>query len=234
MGDLCNKSFDEQFRKIDGLTWLPWVGKDYEKSERRILLIAESHYVKDDSENIEKAKQEWLNDETSTRQCVQECPIEKWWHNNMYANLHKALFLEDDFNAEKLWSHISFYDFVQRPMDYTIQERPVEKDFLSGWEVFCKVIDIIKPTDCIFIGVKASDTFVYSMNQLKIEHSDIEYEKIDDVKTYGRTFSMPKGNQNILMAAIQHTSSFFSPPVWHDSLLKTMPKAMDFIRKCAK
>lgn len=36
---------DENFNKIDGLNWLPWVGKEYFDSERRILIVGESHYL---------------------------------------------------------------------------------------------------------------------------------------------------------------------------------------------
>ena len=34
--DLGSTKFDKQFEKVEGLSWLPWVGHDYVKSERRI------------------------------------------------------------------------------------------------------------------------------------------------------------------------------------------------------
>ena len=39
--------FDDQFRSIQGLHWLPWIGKDYLKvpPEKKLLIVGESHYV---------------------------------------------------------------------------------------------------------------------------------------------------------------------------------------------
>ena len=39
------KSFDLELKKISGLTWLPWIGEQYENNEQRILLVGESHYT---------------------------------------------------------------------------------------------------------------------------------------------------------------------------------------------
>lgn len=36
------KKYDDRFKMIDGLEWLPWVGKNYDKTG--VLIIAESHY----------------------------------------------------------------------------------------------------------------------------------------------------------------------------------------------
>ena len=38
--------FDDEFKKITGLTWLPWVGKNFDNC--KILIVAESHYTNTD------------------------------------------------------------------------------------------------------------------------------------------------------------------------------------------
>ena len=52
--DLGSTIYDKQFETIEGLSWLPWVGHNYINSKRRILIIAESHYV--NGEDIELKK----------------------------------------------------------------------------------------------------------------------------------------------------------------------------------
>jgi len=55
--ELLNTQFDEQFEKLKplGLKFLPWVGADYEKSETKILIVGDSHYVEgEDDKEIEK------------------------------------------------------------------------------------------------------------------------------------------------------------------------------------
>ena len=50
--DLGSSIIDNQFDQIEGLSWYPWVGHNYMNSERRVLIVAESHYVKE--------KEQWL------------------------------------------------------------------------------------------------------------------------------------------------------------------------------
>jgi len=49
-------------------------------------------------------------------------------------------------------------------MDYSSfegekREQPNNSDFKNGWAVFEEVVKILKPTDCIFLGLKASEGF---------------------------------------------------------------------------
>ena len=49
--NLCTESFDNEFERVKGLTWFPWIGKNYIDSKRRIMIVAESHYVNDKTTN---------------------------------------------------------------------------------------------------------------------------------------------------------------------------------------
>ncbi len=42
--NLLDLSKDNALEKIPTLTWLPWIGKDYFNSNKRLLIIGESHY----------------------------------------------------------------------------------------------------------------------------------------------------------------------------------------------
>ena len=57
MNNILYKSLDSQFDKIENLTWFPWVGKGYKCAKRKLLVVGESHYLNEDSdENNEKMR----------------------------------------------------------------------------------------------------------------------------------------------------------------------------------
>lgn len=225
-----DKQFDELFSKVENLTWLPWVGNNFAKAERRILLVAESHYcVEPDEQERTIQIEEMMNDKENTREIVLECPINGDWSNNMFANLHRTFFLNESFNSEVFWDNVAFYNFVQRPMNYSIGERPNDNDFYRGWQVFLHVIDILKPTDCIFIGVSAADYFNQSMAMLGIDKNCSNVEWIDGQGAYARRFSINRDWGTLTPLCIKHTSSYFSYDYWHGFLIKHYKAIIKYI-----
>lgn len=222
------KSFDLELKKISGLTWLPWIGEQYENNEQRILLVGESHYTKPDEKlSIEQAKELLLRDENFTREVIKECPIEKLWRNNMFDNLHRTFFLNNDFETTLFWKNVAFYNFVQRPMDYSYKERPTEDDFLRGWEIFNEIINILKPSAYLFIGVGASNFFHKAKNKYNIIGSDVQW--LDGQGAYGRKFEIENGSIKIPIVAIRHTASYFDYNSWHSFLMKYFKKELVFL-----
>lgn len=233
--DLGTTEFDKQFEKIEGLSWLPWVGHDYFKSERRILIIAESHYVKEGSKNIELQKKEVVKNKLETRQCVAECPVCDEWKNSMYNNLHRCLFCTSNLqetDREKLWNNLVFYNFIQNPMDYSGElwekERPDWNAFYDGWRIFVEIVKIVKPTECLFVGVTASNFFNQYMIDHNIEHSNVE--SLDKIgKTYGRKHSITIDGRVVPIIGIQHTSHHFEWERWNHFLMENAPLMMSFL-----
>ena len=66
----CEKSLDPHFdRMIESgqLTWRPWIGADWLASEKRILIVGESHYAaKPDVADAEMKVKEWQSDSDGT------------------------------------------------------------------------------------------------------------------------------------------------------------------------
>ncbi|MBQ8531675.1 MAG: hypothetical protein IJ430_11050 [Parabacteroides sp.] len=231
--DLGSTKFDKQFEKVEGLSWLPWVGHDYVKSERRILIVAESHYVKDGSKDIGRQKKEVVGNKLETRQCVVEYPLCNDWRSRMYDYLHRVLFGTANLHEsdrEKLWNNLAFYNFVQNPMDYRGElwekERPEWNAFYDGWRIFVEIVKIIKPTECLFVGVTASNSFNLYMKEHDIEYSNVEYMDVPDVNTYGRKHSITMDGNVIPIIGIQHTSHHFKYDKWHDFLNENTPMMM--------
>ena len=40
----CSVEYDTLLEKIPEIIHLPWIGKEYSKQERRILIVGDSHY----------------------------------------------------------------------------------------------------------------------------------------------------------------------------------------------
>ena len=213
--------FERSIKEGSGLTWLPWVGKNFKKQKHKILIIAESHYSNEI--NPEKAKEDiakWLDEKNLTRDVVIECPINNEWRNITFSNLHRAILGTTEFATFKLWQEIAFYNFVQRPMQYRsdFRERPTFIDFLSGWKTFLTVIDILKPSLCIFVGVAASNSFNQAFDDLGIFHSTMSWGgQLNNV--YKRSpVAISTGGSKTEILFIKHTSTYFSWEQWNQFL----------------
>ena len=210
-------SYDSTLLSIKGLTWLPWIGDKYSSGHRRLLIVAESHYVNGEGDLTFKIN-EARNNCLLTREVVQECPIDNDWANNMFYNLHKTLFLNESFNRALFWDNIAFYNFVQRPMDYSKKERPDYSDFYKGWNTFISIVDILEPTDCLFVGVTASNCFELAMEALGVEHTSVQWLE-GSSSAYGRSFSLKRQWGALPILGIQHTSKYYSYELWHNFLM---------------
>lgn len=74
MNYILDNSYDLLFEKIAGLSWNPWVGKDYAEGKRRVLIVGESHYIKEASEEMTQSKMEqFKSDKSFTRECRRKC-----------------------------------------------------------------------------------------------------------------------------------------------------------------
>ncbi len=226
---------DDNFQKIDGLNWLPWVGKEYFDSGHRVsvLIVGASHYLIDDKEHPEKTEKnkEEAKRPDFTRNVIQtKCIDDKKKTQPTFDNLARCLFGNPKIEGvpkeerkkmrENKWKQLAFYNFVQRPME-TIDERPTSGDIKKGWKVFAELIKMLKPTHCIFIGFAAADC----NNPYKCKPS----------KKVGRSaaplFSAKIDEQNTCQCiAIKHTSQYFSWRSWRKFLKEKYPDMMEYLK----
>ena len=219
--------FEEMMKRPDSLKWFPWIGKEYSKSECRVLIVGESHYLIDDKEHpemTEKNKEEAKRPDFTRNVIQTTCIDDKKKTQPTFDNLARCLFGDEIMEREKrmeVWKHLAFYNFVQCPMK-TNKKRPKPKDMEIGWEVFAELIKILKPTHCIFIGFAAADNY----NPYKCKRSK---EKVG--KYAARLFSAKIDEQNTCQCiAIKHTSQYFSWKSWSDFLQKRYPEMMQYLK----
>lgn len=226
--------YDECFAAIEGLTWLPWVGKNYQVT--RVLIVAESHYTNAATpEEAQKGKLEYMEDKHSTREVFAEYPMigyKAGWtnhggrHNNpTFDNIFRVLVSSDllseesRLQREKLCSALGFVNIVQRPMWFPPKEsgypkeRPKPEDMINGWKVIKQVLAILKPDLCWFAGSEAAKFLNWYMDQVGLVHDDIHVcEKIGH--TYAREVNVLIDGMQIPLKFSQHPSQYFSWESW--------------------
>ncbi len=228
---VITEAFDERFKRISDLTWLPWVGKDF--LQYRVLIIAESHYTNtDDPALVEEKKREYMVDPFSTREVMAEYPLygyDAGWKNHgargnnpTFDNLTKILCgspLLGPTDKElrfSLWSRIAFMNFIQRPMWYSKthgKERPTGEDRAIGWRATLGVISILAPEICIFAGLEAAVWFNWFMKENGINATPLVFHnKIG--RCCPRSSVVCIENTPIQFRFMRHPCSFFSWEQW--------------------
>lgn len=225
-----DKSFDKQLETITNLTWLPWIGKSYNKANRKLLILGESHYKSADSDaQFEKIFKGATEDKEFTRKTIYESPICRDWPNNIFDNIHRVFLETNEFRRKLFWEHVAYYNFIPRIMDYRKKERPMWVDFYNSWDTFVKVIKVIKPTDCVFIGVTATYSFDIAMKNLGIKYSPVEkLEKIGKVPA--RISKIEIDDYELNLTFIQHASRMFSWSKWNAFLKKQNGEIIEYLQ----
>ncbi len=220
---------DEQLKLLKKSSWLPWVGKHFcdLPFEHRILFIGESHYLNEGTG--EKEKYDQIN---MTRAVVNWMAInENYGKSQFFPNIPKLIWGNSNFNKseiDKFWNHVAFYNFIQQPM-VNISIRPTYAQLEIGRINFLEVIDILKPSVCIFLGVKAE----YKLNeairttQLKVIDDIHPNKKINNCwGRYGKFETEYKTTLKLIF--VKHPSKFFTPQLWNNYLKKYIPGQMDW------
>ncbi|HRU29648.1 MAG TPA: hypothetical protein P5082_11820 [Treponema sp.] len=200
-------TYDADFTTIKELSWLPWVGSNY-GSKVKLLLIGESHYYRENQKGL------YEKDQNSTREAIEESAIEEYWKVNTYKNLNKLLSGTDKGNNKQVWSKVSYTNICQRIL--AVGERPNHLDYIEGWKVIFKVMNILKPDVCISIGVESYNHLEYFINSPLVK---IEYlrKDLNISGTYAREAKIVL-DKEIKMIGIKHTSKYFAWEPWYEYL----------------
>ena len=154
-----DNSHDIEFKSLENLNWLPWVGSNY--NQMKILLFAESHY--DD-------KEYWLINKDATRHFVNNQGFNSqnpnFKNRKLFQQIERTLLNTDTSSfaqREKLWKNVAFYNLVQRLLP-DISERPTLDDYDKGWLNFFDIVNILKPRVCIKFGYEGIGRLGYYLN----------------------------------------------------------------------
>ena len=170
---------------------LPHIGKFWDTSPYKYLIIAESHYIDHGAISIEHEK-DWYSYSTNdfiwkgyipsidTRLNVRQADNEKTFGRkspyNHYYNIKKELInnLEKLPKEELIFLYFSYYNYFQRPAyqgGNSIDNQ--SKDNKVAYETLKEVIKIIKPEKVIFISIKSFNAYNSYRNEIRDPNLDI-------------------------------------------------------------
>lgn len=227
--DKClDKSYDKEFRKLKksaGLTWLPWVGKEYRNE--KILVIGESNYTdKGWTSTVDK-------DIMYTRKVVDHICFRRMHRQSQtLPNIARML---NVFKGGKLdivpmvWPKIAFVDVCQRCLEQVgkKRERPSEEDIVNGWRTIFALIRILKPRFLIFMGKSAADFLSDEVQGMQVNCPIACSRKNDSRHKHA---IIRTGNMQIPMILLPHPSNGFSHNDWRQYLRETFPSDPYFRR----
>lgn len=212
--DEATTRFDNNFQRIQGLTWLPWVGQNFPErlQDKRLLVVGESHYYKGETPEKLQANRESYKDPKSTRDIVSEQLVNCCWEggNKTLDAIPKLLFKTktQEIDRPRLWADSAYYNFVQRPMNHNVEEQPTSGDFVLGWKVLAEVIGIIQPSHCLFIGVTSANHF--NLGNIT------RHEKVGGV--WPRVAKIEIAGTTTELIFVHHLGRCKNVALWHDYL----------------
>ncbi|MDF7809608.1 hypothetical protein P4E94_19375, partial [Pontiellaceae bacterium B12219] len=210
-----NMNYNDQFKEAENLKWHPWVGESYcdHPASQRLLIVGESHYYHGNTPEERKINLAKYDSPSCTRETVEALG----WGVPTWRKIPEILFLTGNINHEAFWANTAFYNFVQRPMSFALNERPTHLDFKHGWSAFVEVTKILQPSHCLFLGVTASKYFNREMKKLGVSFEGAKCSsKIN--RTYPRTSSIELPHGRIQIVSIKHPGKFATSKLWNEYL----------------
>jgi len=147
----------------------PFVGSDYGCNGPRILLIAESHYLPQDStvhqdstswytgnEGIlTTGEQKWMR----TRRILNK-PLKGWTAkgHTIYRNIESALVKAGVPANDSVFRQVAFMNAFQRPAKTGASIKQTKQDVEVAIETINQVINALKPDHIVFVSTKAKRT----------------------------------------------------------------------------
>ena len=230
--NLCNRQFDAEFDKIEGLARYPWVGSKFADSDCRPLILGESHYAVNDDGSFSEEEYGRFGDKGYSRVIFEnvirdKCKCESTWP--MYEGLLKTFMEVSPDNIKAFWSKIAFYNFIQSVMKSKVQ-RPKEEDVVEGWKAFAEVIKLLQPTLVLFFGF-CGDYYKGALNGTGVEIDLIEDRENKVGRYIPRIGNLFLSDKVIPVKMIKHPSSYYNHNLWREYLEKRDPQMMAYLAK---
>lgn len=185
--------------------FLPWVGDRYSKATKKVLVLGESHYCANLSDDKPTLTQEVINDFIS--------PNTVWEpYKNTYTKFTRALagYEVPREEVKDIWEYIIFYNYVQVPITGP-RVAPTPKQFMQSEGAFWRVVDMYQPDYIIAWGKRL-------FHNMPSKYSNamplvVNFEPVR-IKTYKRN------GRNIKVMQMTHPSAGYSWRFWHKAIEK--------------
>jgi hypothetical protein len=219
---------DLEFQKISNIKWFPFIGSQFLNipQQNRMLIVGESHYHDNSEESIRKHENPFF-----TRVVINELAIERfYWNTKIFQNLHKTLFSNDNFDTKLFWNLVSYYNFIQRPME-TNKGRPSNSEFTKNWKTFFEIVKILKPEICLFIGNTSANQLLKAIPNSGFSCEKVSWEEQIN-GAYAKTAIIKDAeNTEIKIVFIKHTSQRYTWQKWNIYLKKVLEKELKWFEE---
>lgn len=206
MENLFTQNYDDDFEEIGfeegkkdeiGIyrylpQMLPWVGNEYGRSNsKKILLVGESHYLRNYVQINPSDKAEWyytkqseIEEEdvawTNTREIVLNGPRNwVWGAHSLYIEVNKIIceLKNQDFRSDNMFRYVAFYNYFLRPAyskGASLKKTCQEKDLEVAFDAFREIVATIKPDYVYFLSKFAWESVMmrkYNFEGIKMDFS---------------------------------------------------------------
>lgn len=141
----------------------PFIGKDYFNSEKKVLIVGESHFFdhfpKTENPECNTGAEQWYKYEKvipkDKLERINTRLILKNPKHRMFSNLKVALSTSLKINKSIVLESIAFMNAFQRPANHEgvgMERLAQEKDFIVAIETIESVIKILKPQYVVFVS----------------------------------------------------------------------------------
>ena len=197
-------AFDADLNRVDGLTWLPWVGCQYQRGG--VLVIGESDYAMNDMATVDETPVEHITrDRLFLRRVIDRFGVKLDGHNPTIANIRRVLARDGEENG-KTFTRVAFMDFCQRALSWEDEEKPSAVDFVSGLPVVQSVVRILEPDIVLFAGLAAAGAIQGLIDIARLP------ETVNRCRPWvGRIESAD-------CVFVRHPSRYFSTEIWREFL----------------
>jgi hypothetical protein len=168
-----DESFDAQFDRIEGLSWYPYVGKDFTKCESRVMVFA--HNIPIPAKDYDAKLHEWkARDTWASSDTIEEYTYCRgWWSKTFRSFLKGAVGLQEDFDEhsdaetlgriEAFLHKISYINFIQGLVKSETQIAMATAEQIElSIKVNREILGVLGVTHCICWG-KPVFEYVQSM-----------------------------------------------------------------------
>lgn len=195
------------------LTTKPWVGKNYESgiNNKKILVLGKSHHCAKRSDFTPAITIEVIKDLFNPDS--EHEPYKNTYTKFMNALSGEKLSIEE---KEKWWNRVSFYNYVQVPIE-TARQSPTAEEFKNSEKAFFEVLEELRPTHIIVWGKR-----LYNALPNKGEELD-PIEMSDKTKINRWEYALNDGSK-IKLLEIYHPSSGFSTTYWGEAMSRFLKK----------
>jgi len=209
-----NMKYDDRFINELNLPWLPWIGKDFDNSDIKMMILGESTYNWNPND-IEILKR--INNSNHLRVLHQNHAINSKSKSPYVRNIERAIYqIQRPRNENKLnlWNKVVYHNLVLRYMP-TRKSRPTYDDYKIGWEKYLLIIKILYIDECLVYGLEAKK-YNALIEVLKYEKIEFKYFKLLTKvgRSYPRVIEFKIDDLTHKILFISHPSSFFSWRKW--------------------